>query len=69
MYVWLPCMPYFSLPAAELNYIYSQSIGFRYSNTNGFFKKTSKAYARTARPVVPKIFWARPKSNFGEHLV
>jgi len=33
-----------------------------------FFKNTSTAYAKMARPVVPKIFWARPKSNFGEHL-
>jgi len=27
-----------------------------------FFLNTSNAYARMARPVVPKIFWARPKS-------
>jgi len=48
------------------NLIFSQSIGFCYLNTHGL-KKASTAYARMARSVVPKLFWALPNSVFGEH--
>jgi len=30
-------------------------------------RKTSTAYVRMARSALPKLFWARPKSEFGEH--
>ena len=51
------------------NFAWHRSIGFCYLNTNGFLKNTSTAYARTTRSTVPKLFWAHPKSEFGEHLV
>jgi len=31
-------------------------------------KKISTAYARMTRPAFPKVFRARPTSEFGEHL-
>ena len=31
------------------------------------FKNVSIAYARMARSEVPKLFWALPKSEFGEN--
>jgi len=30
-------------------------------------KKTSTAYVRMDRSAVPKLFWVRPKAEFGEH--
>jgi len=30
--------------------------------------KTSTSNARMSKSTVPKLFWARPKSQFGEHL-
>jgi len=31
------------------------------------FQKISTAYATMARSAVPKLFWARPKTEFGKH--
>ena len=31
-------------------------------------KKISTTYARMARSSDPKLFWVRPKSEFGKHL-
>ena len=43
----------------QLNWIFSQSIGFCYLKTNGFAKDATR-FASMARSTVSKLFWARP---------